>query len=179
MGRGEVRQVDTVVVHFIHVGGQNMSDTRMAGMRALSDKGSLLEAIRNYDAWFLEERLRHDALIADSEICTAIDRFKNFMFLNAIGYSRLNVPIMEIDIVWHTFLLFTAEYADFCDRYIGRFVHHVPVTSRSSGYSMDKQDLIEIYEKIFGENLATNDTADCESCRAQIGDVAGISRAVC
>jgi len=162
-----------------------MRDIRLADIRTLSDKGWLLEAIRNYDAWFLEERLRHDGLIADSEIGTAIDRFKGFIFLNAVGYSRLSMPIKEIDIVWHTFLLFTAEYADFCDRYVGRFVHHVPVTSRNSGYSRDEQDLIEIYEKVFGENLATTNMAygtaecNCESCRAQIADVVGVSRVVC
>ena len=99
------------------------------------------------------ERLRHDGLIADSEIGTAIDRFKGFIFLNAVGYSRLSMPIKEIDIVWHTFLLFTAEYADFCDRYVGRFVHHVHVTSRNSGYSRDEQDLIEIYKRSLAKIL--------------------------
>lgn len=164
-----------------------MSDTGLADLRFLSDKG-LLEAIRNYDAWFLEERLRNDGLIADSEISAAIDRFMDFMFLNAIGYSRLTMPINEVDIVWHTFLLFTAEYADFCDRYVGRFVHHEPATSRSRGHSTDAQDLIEIYEKVFGENLATPDLTgggararchSCTSCRAQIVDVARFSRADC
>jgi hypothetical protein len=83
------------------------------------------------------------------------------------------------------FLLFAAEYADFCDHYVGRFVHHVPVTSRSSGYSLDEQDLIEVYATVFGENLATVDMADsaaackCQSCRAQVADVAGVSRAAC
>lgn len=156
-----------------------MSSTRLADIRTLSNKGWLLEDIRNYDAWFLEERLRRDGLIADSEIGTAIDRFKDFIFLNAIGYSKLNMPIKEIDIVWHTFLLFTSEYADFCDRYVGRFVHHVPATSRNNGHSIVEQDLVEIYEKVFGENLAiTNTVGDatackCDSCRAQIANVAG------
>lgn len=162
-----------------------MSDSRSTDIRTLSDNGWLLEAIRNYDAWFIEERLRNNGLIADSGIGAAIDRFKDFIFLNAIGYSKLNMPIKEIDIVWHTFLLFTAEYADFCDRYVGRFVHHEPVTSRSRGNSVGEQDLIEIYEKVFGENLSTTETDNnaapckCQSCRAQIADVACIGRAVC
>jgi hypothetical protein len=28
--------------------------------------------------------------------------------------------------MWHTFLLFTMDYADFCERYFGHFLHHVP-----------------------------------------------------
>ena len=34
--------------------------------------------------------------------------------------------IEKIDWMWHTFLLFTQDYADFCARYFGVFLHHVP-----------------------------------------------------
>ncbi len=34
----------------------------------------------------------------------------------------------EIDDMWHTFLLFTKAYQDFCHTYLGRFVHHLPKT---------------------------------------------------
>lgn len=52
----------------------------------------------------------------------------------AIGFLRLCAesahasysPSPIVDIGWHTFLLYTREYADFCDRVAGRFIHHVP-----------------------------------------------------
>lgn len=31
-----------------------------------------------------------------------------------------------IDLMWHTFLLFTFDYAQFCQKYFGKFVHHYP-----------------------------------------------------
>jgi hypothetical protein len=34
--------------------------------------------------------------------------------------------IEKIDWMWHTFLLFTRDYAAFYDRYLGAFIHHVP-----------------------------------------------------
>jgi hypothetical protein len=34
--------------------------------------------------------------------------------------------IEKIDWMWHTFLLFTIDYADFCERHFGFFLHHVP-----------------------------------------------------
>jgi hypothetical protein len=34
--------------------------------------------------------------------------------------------IEKIDWMWHTLLLFTREYAEFCDRHFGFFIHHVP-----------------------------------------------------
>jgi hypothetical protein len=35
-------------------------------------------------------------------------------------------PSDLVDIGWHTFILYTHEYATFCDRIAGRFIHHVP-----------------------------------------------------
>jgi hypothetical protein len=34
--------------------------------------------------------------------------------------------IEKIDWMWHTFLLFTRAYAEFCDRHFGFFIHHTP-----------------------------------------------------
>ncbi|MDR7302232.1 glycine-rich domain-containing protein [Haloactinomyces albus] len=35
-------------------------------------------------------------------------------------------PSPMVDIGWHTFILYTREYAEFCQRIAGRFIHHVP-----------------------------------------------------
>ncbi|WP_433374018.1 glycine-rich domain-containing protein [Actinoplanes sp. CA-142083] len=35
-------------------------------------------------------------------------------------------PSELVDIGWHTFILYTREYAEFCERIAGRFIHHVP-----------------------------------------------------
>jgi hypothetical protein len=35
-------------------------------------------------------------------------------------------PSELVDIGWHTFILYTHEYAEFCYRIAGRFIHHVP-----------------------------------------------------
>jgi hypothetical protein len=43
------------------------------------------------------------------------------------GFGCVMLPEIEkIDWMWHTFLLFTQDYADFCARYFGVFLHHVP-----------------------------------------------------
>src|SRR5262245_35347218 len=34
--------------------------------------------------------------------------------------------IEKLDWMWHTFLLFTQDYAGFCDRHFGFFIHHIP-----------------------------------------------------
>ncbi|MGH8905631.1 MAG: glycine-rich domain-containing protein [Egibacteraceae bacterium] len=35
-------------------------------------------------------------------------------------------PSRLVDIGWHTFILHTREYAAFCQRVAGRFIHHTP-----------------------------------------------------
>ncbi|WP_344747139.1 hypothetical protein [Streptosporangium vulgare] len=35
-------------------------------------------------------------------------------------------PSDTVDIGWHTFILYTPEYAEFCQRIAGRFIHHNP-----------------------------------------------------
>jgi hypothetical protein len=35
-------------------------------------------------------------------------------------------PSELVDHGWHAFLLYTREYAQFCDQVAGRFIHHIP-----------------------------------------------------
>ncbi|MET0387251.1 MAG: hypothetical protein ABW321_14880 [Polyangiales bacterium] len=44
--------------------------------------------------------------------------------LTLIGFDSLTV----VDEMWHTFILFTQPYAEFCQASFGRFIHHAPAT---------------------------------------------------
>jgi hypothetical protein len=63
-------------------------------------------------------------------------------------------PSMAVDAGWHAFVLHTREYASFCARVAGRFIHHDPTTGdsgsggslrrtvealRSTGYEVDDE----------------------------------------
>jgi hypothetical protein len=50
------------------------------------------------------------------------------------GFACALTPELgRLDEMWHTFLLFTRPYADFCERYIGFFLHHVPTEDEEAG----------------------------------------------
>ena len=36
--------------------------------------------------------------------------------------------VFAVDLMWHQFILFTKDYADFCQDQFGFFIHHVPQT---------------------------------------------------
>ncbi|GGP36773.1 glycine-rich domain-containing protein [Saccharothrix coeruleofusca] len=42
---------------------------------------------------------------------------------NPNGHFR---PSRRVDLGWHQFILNTTDYAEFCERVAGRFLHHVP-----------------------------------------------------
>ncbi len=46
------------------------------------------------------------------------------------GAPRLAITqeLLILDEMWHTFILFTQPYADYCERYLGKFIHHAPTT---------------------------------------------------
>lgn len=50
-------------------------------------------------------------------------------------------PELErIDWMWHTFLLFTSDYADFCEQQFGMFLHHVPDESEGDDVPLDMDE---------------------------------------
>lgn len=38
--------------------------------------------------------------------------------------------MLFIDEMWHNFVLFTKEYAQFCDEFLGGYIHHLPMKRR-------------------------------------------------
>ncbi|MEW6167389.1 MAG: hypothetical protein AB1651_06795 [Pseudomonadota bacterium] len=42
--------------------------------------------------------------------------------------QSIDRPILIIDEMWHTFILFTKEYHEFCSRMFGHYMHHTPTT---------------------------------------------------
>jgi hypothetical protein len=64
-----------------------------------------------------------------------LDQALAFLLACAANVGPPLAPSELVDIGWHTFLLDTSEYAAFCDRIAGRFLHHVPTDSQPTGES--------------------------------------------
>lgn len=54
-----------------------------------------------------------------------VDQALAFLGACAVASERL-VPSVQVDPGWHAFVLHTREYAEFCERIAGRFLHHDP-----------------------------------------------------
>lgn len=61
-----------------------------------------------------------------------------------------------VDKFWHTFVMYTKEYAEFCDAVAGRFIHHVPDSPDDDALSTPRLrdnylKFLEDYEEVFGD----------------------------
>jgi hypothetical protein len=53
-------------------------------------------------------------------------------FLGACATSTVPLsPSATVDVGWHTFILYTREYREFCHGIAGRFIDHVPMDDQS------------------------------------------------
>ncbi|STX81338.1 Uncharacterized conserved protein [Legionella busanensis] len=65
----------------------------------------------------------------------------------------IHQEMADIDNIWHTFLLFTRDYQNFCDQYLrGNFFHHEPITSKIKLNKNYEQELT-LYLSYIYDNL--------------------------
>lgn len=55
-----------------------------------------------------------------------MDQALAFLQACALNPAAGLAPSPEVDKGWHAFILHTADYAGFCQRVAGRFIHHLP-----------------------------------------------------
>ena len=61
-----------------------------------------------------------------------------FLTYHKSGYQRVAMPSQVVDDLWHEFILYTRNYAQFCRNAFGSFLHHTPAAMLSSGPSNDQ-----------------------------------------
>lgn len=121
----------------------------------------LLEAVA-FEAPFVVDKLVKDR-IADTraEAVQLFTEAKKFVVLcEATADAVCEMYSVRVDEAWHQFILFTAEYTDFCHRYFGRYVPHSPNTALaghpdpdSGSSTMSFASFRSRYEALFGESL--------------------------
>lgn len=60
------------------------------------------------------------------------------------GCKRVAMPSQVVDDLWHEFILFTRDYADFCQRAFGQFLHHTPAV-KMGGERTDNEGLRRVW----------------------------------
>ena len=84
-----------------------------------------LKLVLDYKQPQVVHRLQKQLKISEQEASGLFRDTLQFLFLCGTHGGHL-APTRTIDEGWHAFILHTQDYAEFCDRFFGRFLHHVP-----------------------------------------------------
>lgn len=84
-------------------------------------------------------------------------------------------PSPAVDVGWHTFILHTKEYAEFCERVAGRFIHHNPTddadeTVGKYGSIAGTLDAMRAANIPVDEELWKAHAVNCSQCHAGCTD---------
>jgi hypothetical protein len=112
----------------------------------------LLRRLERFEAPYLEEKLLEQRTFATSrEYDDAFTKFKKYAALTQIQNGEVGMVSKVVDSVWHQFILFTREYADFCNSHLGRFLHHQPALSTKPVDSKATRNFRQSYRAVFGQ----------------------------
>lgn len=73
----------------------------------------------------VKERVMREHKINEADWENRWFEWKRFCIMTAI-YDRVQMYSREVDEIWHEMLMFTREYEDFSQKFLGRTLHHAP-----------------------------------------------------
>jgi hypothetical protein len=115
---------------------------------------AVVTQVMSYDMTPIVDRYaeEHDL---PSEVAAEHEReLKRFLAIKALNPEKRYGMKGPVDELWHTFIIFTEDYTEFCERTYGRYLHHRPALDtptiarpEDSPYRVFLAD----YEEAFGE----------------------------
>lgn len=126
------------------------------------DQKTAIQNIMNYPMAHIIKRCQKDYKYSDQDMIILEKELKRFLALSLIQddtHAGNGMYSSDVDNLWHTFILFTKEYAHFCNTYFNRFIHHIPELEKASTPEQmekayqDFQAFIKKYEQLFEEEI--------------------------
>lgn len=84
-----------------------------------------LETVMDYQNAGVIARLQKQFSMDETTASELFNDTKRFLWLCSLCDGPI-APAPKIDDGWHTFIIFTEDYAGFCDQFFGNFIHHRP-----------------------------------------------------
>lgn len=100
----------------------------IVAVRCTQKPAPSIEDVLAYENKDLIERLMEKMSLTQPKAQALKDDMLRFLYLCGTNNEHF-APPETIDEAWHHFILFTKDYAVFCKRYFGSFIHHSPNSS--------------------------------------------------
>lgn len=112
------------------------------------DLSTIIERLVLIEGW----SLRHAQEI--------ISKYRNFIYLKAkYGQDYDLPPSRDVDQAWHSHILYTRTYHDFCEKTLGYYLHHHPLhgrdekTTRAALRKSFEEETQKFHYKEFGDYI--------------------------
>jgi hypothetical protein len=152
----------------------------MCSTESLLSCQEIITNVMNYPMTDMVFRCQKDFGYSDEDMIILERECKRYLILCYVKDNPDDGIAMysaDVDNMWHSFILFTKEYADFCQSNFGHFIHHEPNrVGQDESLSLEHReknyyefcDFVELYEKIFEEEIHDVWLLDrCEKIRVQ------------
>ena len=136
--------------------------------------------MKNFEvSWLIEKLSSSEEFLNLSDIKETYDEFLKFVYIQKMSNKPVAMMSKKVDEIWHQFILFTQEYYQFCNEFLGFFLHHKPGTKSSPVSKNAEIRFFDLYKEYFGEvhkvwlssstcdgagTCADQSGGDCRSC---------------
>ena len=71
--------------------------------------------------------------LTDEQTHLVFQALRDYFWMCNMGKRKMvAMPSQVVDVAWHEFILFTRSYKSFCQKSLGRFLHHTPTEAMSA-----------------------------------------------
>jgi hypothetical protein len=126
-----------------------------------------LSNLSSFDAPFLRQSvLAKGKFTKPGEYEVVFLELKKFIALAHLYGGPIAMLSPEVDYLWHEFILFTRKYIDFCNRFLGSYLHHEPLSSLNTlDRKAAEERFLDLYERTFGHtNSLWLNSSNCSNC---------------
>ncbi|MEY2564960.1 MAG: hypothetical protein QOH88_3153 [Verrucomicrobiota bacterium] len=137
----------------------------------INSNSAPLAAVISYENPDVVERIAREYHMSSTQAESVFRDTLRFLYLAGATDATNIAPTRNIDAGWHSFLMFTRDYARFCKTHFGKFIHHEPRRRGEAAGGVDRLTLtFDLARQVFGPALSDNwrydiRSADCESFR--------------
>jgi len=151
-------------------------NTYLPHLELSPDQSQAVDFIMSCPLDQVREKLVRKQVLSEEVVDQAIAEYRKYLVLARLGYDPLEMFSRQVDEVWHAHILFTRDYAEFCQKAFGQFLHHQPHTgSKQTGSEkISQQDFasyfVTVYTNVFGSLSPLWENARLSDCNKSLSD---------
>ena len=136
----------------------------------INSNSAPLAAVISYENPDVVERIAREHQMDMAQAESIFRDTLRFLYLAGATDAKHIAPTKNIDIGWHAFLMYTRDYAQFCEANFGKFIHHAPRRRGDAPATVNSLAItFELARRVFGPGLSDNwaydiRSADCQPC---------------